>query len=116
MAAYDTFKIWLGKTVANNTFALADATAKIQNVTTPVGEEVSLIYVLPSFAKRVTDVSNALAVDPTSPDTGTGKSNIILRFTQERNVAPTIPVLPRLLEMFYTLNSDDNFQKARIRI
>jgi hypothetical protein len=116
MAAYDTFKLWYAKAVSpNNTFAAADATHKLENVTTPVGEEVSLIYVLPSsFAKRTTDVSNALAVDPTSPDTGTGQSNVILRFVQQRTVTPTIPVLPKLLAMFYEFQSDDTFQKGRM--
>jgi len=114
MPAYDTFKIWYAKSLGSNTFTLADATAKIQNLTTPVGEAVSLIYVIPSsFAKRVTDVSNALAVDPTSPDTGTGQSNVIVRFVQKREVTPTIPVLPKLIEMFYNFSSDDDFQKGR---
>ena len=116
MAAYDTFKLWYAKGVSpNNTFALADATHKIQNLTTPVGEEVSLIYVIPSpFAKRTTDVSNALATDPTSPDTGTGQSNVIVRFVQQRSVTPTIPVLPKLKAMFYEFQSDNTFKKARI--
>jgi hypothetical protein len=118
MANYDTFKIWYAKSLANNTFALADATHKIQNVTTPIGEEISLIYLIPQpFAKRTTDVSNALAVDPTSPDTGTGASNIVLRFVQQRTAATrTIPVLPKLLAIFYELMSDDVFQKGRIGI
>ena len=115
MPAYDTFKIWFAKSLANNSFALADATARIQNLTSPVGEAVSLMYVIPSsFAKRVTDVSNALAVDPTAPDTGTGQSNVIVRFVQKREVTPTIPVLPKLLEIFYNLQSDDDFQKGRM--
>lgn len=115
MAAYDTFKIWYSKgTGANNTFALADATRKIENVTTPVGEEISLIYCMPSpFAKRVTDVSEALASDPTAPDTGTATANVILRFTQQREVTPTIPVLAQLLEMFYLKSSDDTYLKGR---
>ena len=115
MPAYDTFKIWFAKSVANNEFADADATARIENLTTPVGEAVSLIYVIPSnFAKRVTDVSNALATDPTAPDTGTGQSNVTVRFVQKREVTPTIPVLPKLLEIFYNLQSDDDFQKGRM--
>lgn len=115
MVAYDTFKLWYSKgTGANNTFALADGTRKIQNVTTPAKEEISLIYCLPgSFVKRATDVSEALAVDPTSPDTGTGSSNVILRFTQKREQTPTIPVLAQLLEMFYLKSSDDIYLKGR---
>ncbi len=43
MAAYDTFKLWYAKDVTpNNTFALADATRKIENTTTPTGEQISL--------------------------------------------------------------------------
>ena len=115
MAAYDTFKLWYAKDVTpNNTFALADATRKIENKTTPTGEEISLIYCLPNpFTKRMTDVSEALAVDPTSPDTGTGSSNIIIRFSQQRKVTPTVPVLAKLIEMFYLKSSDDTFLKGR---
>lgn len=115
MSAYSTFKLWYSKGVApNNTFALADATRKIQNLTTPDGEQISLIYCMPiAFVKRATDVSEALAVDPTSPDTGTGTSNVILRFTQERNVTRTIPVLDKLIEMFYLKSSDDTFLSGR---
>jgi len=115
MAAYDTFKLWYSKgTGANNTFANADVTRRIQNVTTPAKEAISLIYCLPnSFAKRTTDVSEALAVDPTAPDTGTGSSNILLRFEQLREQTPTIPVLAKLLEMFYLKSSDDTYLKGR---
>jgi hypothetical protein len=116
MSAYDTFKIWYALSLGSNSFAAqTDADLKIENITSPVGEEVSLIYVIPSpFSKRVTDVSNALAVNPTSPDTGTGQSNVILRFVQKREVTPTVPVLPKLLRMFYKFQSDDDFQKGRI--
>ncbi len=115
MPAYDTFKIWYAFSLGANEFDdQTDLDLKIQNATTPVGEEVSLIYVIPSpFAKRVTDVSNALAVNPTAPDTGTGQSNIILRFVQKREVTPTVPVLPKLIRMFYKFSSDDDFKKAR---
>jgi len=114
MAAYDTFKLWYALSIANNAFSQAAATRRIENVTTPTGEEISLIYCLPNpFAKRATDTSEALAVDPTSPDTGTGSSNIIIRFTQKREGTPTIPVLAKLLEMFYLKSSDDIFLKGR---
>ncbi len=115
MANFDTFKLWYAKgTGVNNTFALADATRKIQNATTPTGEEISLIYVLPSpFSKRQTDVSQALAADPTAPDTGTAGATVILRFTQERKVTRTVSVLPKLLEMFYLKSSDNTFEKGR---
>ena len=118
MPAYDTFKIWYALSVANNEFSdQSDANLKIQNLTSPVGEAVSLIYVIPStFAKRVTDVSNALAINPTAPDTGTGQSNVTLRFVQKREVTPTIPVLPKLLRMFYKFQSDTIFKKGRIGI
>lgn len=115
MPAYDTFKIWYALSIANNSFAQqTDANLKIENKTSPTGEEVSLIYVIPSpFSKRVVDVSNALAVDPTSPDTGTGQSVVILRFVQQREVTPMVPVLPKLIRMFYKFSSDDDFKKAR---
>ena len=115
MAAYDTFKFWYSKGIgADNTFANADNTRKIENKTTPAKEAISLIYCLPSpFQKRVTDVSEALASDPTKPDTGTAGANVILRFTQQREQTRTIPVLDQLLEMFYLKSSDDVYLKGR---
>lgn len=115
MAAYDTFKLWYAKDVSpNNKFSDADVARRIENVTTPTGEAISLIYCLPSrFSKRATDVSEALAVDPKSPDTGTGMSDVILRFTQQRKVTPTIPVLAKLLELFYLKSTDDTFLDGR---
>ncbi len=115
MANFDTFKLWYSKgTGSNNTFANADSNRKIENKTTPAGEEISLIYCMPViFAKRVTDVSNALASDPTRPDTGTGASDVIIRFTQERKVARTVSVLDKLIEMFYLKSSDDTYDKGR---
>lgn len=115
MATFENFKLWYSKGIApNNTFALADATRKIQNTSSPTGEEISLIYCNPlMFAKRQTDVSEALAVDPTAPDTGTGASNIVIRFTQERKVTRTVPVLAKLREMFYLKSSDNTYLKGR---
>lgn len=114
MAGFDTFKLWYSKDTGNNTFALADATRRIENVTTPTGEQISLIYCMPSpFQKRMTDVSEALAVDPTKPDTGTAVAQVVIRFTQQREATPTIPVLAKLLEMFYLKSSDDIYLKGR---
>jgi len=115
MAAYDTFKLWYSKgTGANNTFALADDTRKIENVTTPAKEKISLLYCMPNpFQKRITDVSEALASDPTKPDTGTAGSTVIIRFSQLREQTPTIPVLTQLIEMFYLKSSDDTYLKGR---
>jgi len=113
MSAYQNFKLWYATGIApNNTFATA--TIKIQNTTTPTNEEISLIYCLPAiFAKRSTDVSNAISVDPSSPDTGTGASDVLLRFTQNRKVSPTVPVLTTLLSMFYKLGNDPTFEFGR---
>jgi len=115
MSNFQTLKLWYAKGVDPlNKFSDADATRKIENKTTPEGEEISLIYILPApFTKRQTDVSNALAADPTSPDTGTAGATVIIRFTQERKVARTVSVLPILLEMFYLKSSDDTFEKGR---
>lgn len=115
MAAFDTFKLWYSKGVSpNNTFVLADATRKIQNLTTPAEEKVSLIYCIPSpFTKRQTDVSTALAADPKKPDTGTAGAFVILRFTQLREQTPTVGVMAQLLNMFYLKSSDDTYDFGR---
>lgn len=109
MAAFENFKIWYAKSLGSNAFASADTNRRIQN-TTDTDKAISLISCTPQiFAKRVTDVSTALAVDPTSPDTGTGMSDVIIRFTEERTIALTASALEKLLEMFYQLSSDDVF-------
>lgn len=114
MTNYEEFKLWYATGVSpNNTFATA--TIKLQNTTTPAGEEISLIYCNPLiFAKRSTDVSNAIAVDPRSPDTGTGASDVVLRFASKRGVTPrTVSILDTLLEMFYQKGNDDTFESGR---
>jgi len=114
--AFEVFKIWYALDLANNEFAdQTDALRKIENTTTPSGEEISLIYCLPNpFSKRVTDVSEALAVDPKSPDTGTAMANVIIRFTQQRkNGQPASPILDKLIEMFYLKGTDDIFLNGR---
>lgn len=115
MSAYSVFKIWYALSLGSNDFTSAASGLKIQNTATPVGEEISLIYCMPlNFRKRATDVSNALALDPTSPDTGTGMSDVVLRFTQNRSVTPTVPVLEKIRDIFYKKQSDDDFTKGRI--
>ena len=102
MATFDTVKLWYALNVApNNTFATSNL--KFQNATSPAGEELSLIYCNPSmFSKRATDVSEALAADPTSPDTGTAISDVVIRLTQEiKNGQPGASILSILKQMFY---------------
>lgn len=111
MPAFDSFTLWFAKSLAANTSGAADL--KITNTVT-VGQEISLIYCKPlSFAKRSTDTTNALSVDPKSPDTGTGMSDIIIRFAEQRRVALANPVLERLLDMFYNKGNDDDFEFGR---
>lgn len=116
MAEYEVFKFWYSKGLGNdNTFANADDGRKIQNTTT-AGKAIKLIYCFPiQFAKRQTDVSNALAADPTRPDTGTAASDVILRFIQERTqpLAADERVLAKLRDMFYLKSSDDIYEKGR---
>lgn len=114
--AFNVFKLWYSKDTAagQNEFSNADATRRIENTNTPEGEEIKLIYVIPAmFAKRATDVTEALSVDPSAPDTGTGASNVIIRFTQKRDVSPTVPVLAKLIEMFYLKGTDDIYLEGR---
>lgn len=114
MASYDTFKLWYAKSIASNSFASADDGFKLQNTTT-TDKARSLIYCNPlMFAKRQTDTSNALAVDPTSPDTGTGMSDVILKFTEGRTAAlGTSTALKILINFFYNKSSDPIFKKGR---
>lgn len=118
MATYENFKIWFAESTANNTFDDAADNLKIQNRSDVAGEEIKLIYCNPTqFSKRVTDVSNVLAIDKTAPDTGSAGNFVTLRFTQQREQSgePTIPVLFQLLQMYFTIQTDGGgFQKGRI--
>lgn len=107
MTAFESFTLYFALSLAQNT--AAQATLKITNA-----DGIKLVYCIPtSFDKRQTDTSNAQSEDKTSPDTGTAKAGIELRFTQERNVAPTVNVLKTLLDMFYQKTQDTDFRKAR---
>jgi len=107
MTAFEAFTLYFAKSLAENTAALADL--KITNV-----DGVKLIYCIPiDFSKRQTDTSNAQSEDKTSPDTGTAKAGIELRFSQERNMAPATNVVKTLMDMFYKRTQDIDFRKAR---
>jgi len=114
MSVYKNFKIWYAKSLANNKFGDADANLAIKESDSPPKQAIKLIYVIPAqFRKRATDVSEALAVDPSSPDTGTAMSDVIIRFVQQREEALTSPVLSDLIDMFYVKSSDNDFEKGR---
>lgn len=107
MTSFEDFTLYYAKSLAENTAALA--VLKITN-----SDGIKLLYCRPmDFAKRVTDTSNALSEDKTSPDTGTARNAIELRFSQERDTTPTTNVLKTLLQMFYLPTDDDVFRKAR---
>lgn len=109
--AYEDFSLWFAKSLGDN--QLSDADLIIANTSTP-DQAIKLIYCIPlKFAKRATDVTSALAVDPDSPDTGTGMSDIVIRFSEERTAPLTNPVLEKLIEMFYNKGNDDIFRKGR---
>jgi hypothetical protein len=107
MTDFESFTLFYALSLASNTAAAA--TLKITNA-----DGIKLIYCIPiSFDKRQTDTSNAQSEDKTSPDTGTAKAGIELRFSQERDVAPSVNVLKTLLDMFYRRTQDVDFRKAR---
>ena len=115
MPAFDTFRLWYAKSIADNAYSDAANTMKISNSVTPAGEAISMLSCTPStFAKRVTDVSEALAADKLSPDTGTGLARVELRIMQERGASTlTVQLLARLLAMFYVKGNDPSFRAGR---
>lgn len=107
MASFENFTLYFAFSLGQN--QAANATLKISNV-----DGIKLIYCIPiDFTKRQTDTSNAQSEDKTSPDTGTARAGIELRFSQERDVAPTVNLLKTLLDMFYKKSNDVDFRKAR---
>ncbi len=107
MTAFENFTLYYALSLVNNT--AAQATLKITNA-----DGITLVYCIPiEFSKRQTDTSNAQSEDPTSPDTGTARADIEIKFTQVRQIAPTVNVLKTLMDMFYRKTQDDDFRKAR---
>jgi len=107
MTAFENFTLYFAKSLGQN--GPADADLKVTNV-----DGIKLMYCIPiDFAKRQTDTSNTQSEDKTSPDTGTARAGVELRFTQERDTAPTVNVLKTLLDMFYKITQDIDFRKAR---
>lgn len=107
MAEFENFTLYYALSLAQN--EAPDATLKITNV-----DGIKLIYCIPiDFTKRQTDTSNAQSNDKTSPDTGTARAGIEIRFSQERDAAPSVNVLKTLMDMFYKKSNDSSFRKAR---
>ena len=105
--AFENFTLYFALSIAQND--AANATLKISNT-----DGIKLVYCIPDdFTKRVTDTSNALAIDKTEPDTGSGRIMVELQFTQNRETAPTTNVLEILNEMFFTKSNDTVFRKGR---
>ncbi len=105
--AFENFTLYYALSITEN--KAADATLKISNT-----DGIKLVYCIPDdFTKRVTDTSNALAIDKTEPDTGSGRIMVELQFTQNRETAPIVEVLKTLKEMFFTKSNDTDFRKGR---
>ena len=112
MANFLTFQIWYARSLAQNTFANAEADRKIENTTGDEGIQL-LSCRAARFLKRNTDTSQATASDKTSPDTGTAGSYIHLSFVQKRKTR-NAQVLSRLEKLFFLKNNDVDFNKGRI--
>jgi len=107
MTAFEDFTLYFALSLAQND--ATNATLKISNT-----DGIKLVYCIPNeFTKRVTDTSNALAIDKTEPDTGSGRINVELQITQSRETEPTTNVLEILNEMFFNKSNDEDFRKGR---
>ena len=105
--AFENFTLYYAKSIAENSAAQADL--KISNT-----DGIELVYCITTeFMKRVTDTSNALALDKTEPDTGTGKAMVELQITQDRGESPTTNLLKLLQQMFFIKSSDSTFRRGR---
>lgn len=107
MSSFQNFRLYYAKSLTEN--EPDDADLFIDNT-----GGVSLLSCIPSeFSKRQTDTSNALAVDKTSPDSGTAADMVQLRIAIQRETAPSKSILKVLMQMFYLKTDDDDFRKAR---
>jgi len=108
--AFEDFTLYYADSIANNKASQAAAGFRIKS-----GENnIKLVYCIPDeFAKRVTDTSNALAIDKTEPDTGSGRIMVEVQFTQSRETTPTLNALGILENMFFIKSNDPAFRKGR---
>jgi len=107
MTTFEDFTLYYALSIGQND--AANATLKISNI-----DGTKLVYCIPlEFMKRVTDTSNALALDKTEPDTGSGKTIVELQITQDRTIVRTSNLLKLLQQMFFIKSNDDDFRKGR---
>ncbi len=105
--AFEDFTLYYALSLANND--AASSTLKISNI-----DGIELVYCIPNeFMKRVTDTSNALALDKTEPDTGTGRATVELQIIQDRTTVRTTNLLKLLQQMFFIKSNDPIFRKGR---
>lgn len=105
--AFEDFTLYFALSIANND--AASATLKISNI-----DGIELVYCIPiDFTKRVTDTSNALALDKTEPDTGTGRAMVELQIVQDRTTVRTTNLLKLLEQMLFIKSSDATFRRGR---
>lgn len=105
--AFGNFTLYYALSIAQND--AASAALKISNI-----DGIELVYCIPDeFMKRVTDTSNALALDKTEPDTGSGRTIVELQIIQDRTTTRTTNLLKLLEQMFFIKSSDDSFRKGR---
>jgi len=108
MPTWDSLVFWYAKSLSENGPDEAELRIKTGENTSKLSYCVAI-----DWQKRMTDTSNALAEDKTSPDAGTARDAIEIKFTQERGTAPTTNALKILIQMFYTKTDDEVFRKAR---
>ena len=106
---WENFTLYLAKdlTVPGTSNAAAASLLKITN-----DAWIKLVYCGPvSFAKRVTDTSNATNIDRTSPDTGSASNTIELLVREERSEAGST-LLKNLIKMQFTKSDNLIFRKG----
>ena len=107
VTAFENFTLYVAKdmTVPGTSNAAAASLLKISN-----DSHIKLIYCAPvSFAKRVTDNSNAQNIDRSSPDTGTASNQIELLIREDREDTGS-DLLKKLMQMHWTKSDNDIFR------
>ena len=104
--AFRDCTLYKALSIANNT--AAQSVSKIE----ALGGDIRCQYCIPrQFNKRQTDLTSPDEPDPTSPDTGTAMNIVEILFLVDRTTANQ-PVLTRLMEWFYELNTDPTFKRG----
>ena len=107
---FATFQLWIAKSLASATFALADANKKFQN-----DAQINLDYCIPQqWVKKRTSTTGVQSDQDVHPDTGPAGALVEIQFTVDRGSVLTQDFLTALIRMYGIQNTNSEFKRGFI--